>query len=146
MARRLRLKATDAEDLTVISSCLQDSLIPVSDMTFQRSESCFVMVANRFRWEEAQKRSARTARYERVHCGVRFDHVAAVRCRDLDRNQEDRSVSLLALEAGDGYIDLIFSDRGVIRLEVDRILCHLDDIDKPWPTRRKPNHSSGSAD
>ena len=28
----------------------------------------------------------------------------------------------------------------VIRLDVERILCHLDDLGDPWPTRWKPKH------
>ena len=38
-------------------------------------------------------------------------------------------------------ITLEFSHQGVIRLEADRILCHLEDLDEPWPTTWRPHHA-----
>ena len=49
-------------------------------------------------------------------------------------------VSLLAIEQGEGTIDLVFSAGIVIRLEVEQILCHVQDLDEPWPTQWRPSH------
>ena len=48
----LKLRANDKEDLSVISTILQDSLITVNEMLFLKKESRFAFVANRFRWED----------------------------------------------------------------------------------------------
>ena len=44
-------------------------------------------------------------------------------------------------EGGDGpSIILFFAGGGAIRLEVRRILCHLEDLGDAWPTTRRPVH------
>ena len=136
----VRLKATDADDLKVIASVLQDAVIPMREMAYQLAESRFVLVANRFRWEDADEPHVDGRIYERVHCGVRFDGVRAVRTRGLDQRKRDEILSLLTLRADAEAIELVLAGGGVIRLEVDRILCHLDDLAEPWPTQWRPSH------
>ena len=46
-----KLRAEDADDLKVISACLQDALVAVRDLAFVQTDRTFLMVANRFRWE-----------------------------------------------------------------------------------------------
>lgn len=50
----LKLRARDAADMDVLASCLQDSLVPVRDIAFLKKEKRFVMVFNRFKWEEVE--------------------------------------------------------------------------------------------
>jgi hypothetical protein len=148
-ARPLRLRATDAEDLAVIAAVLQDSVIAVSEMKYLAAEHRFVFVANRFRWEDAgRERSAEgTPIYERVHAGVAFENVAAVRQTGLDRSRRNQVLSLLTIELGDGgIVDLTFSAGVAVRLEVDRVLCHLEDFGEPWPTQRRPIHPFGNGE
>lgn len=47
----LKLRAHDTEDMRVVAGILQDALVPLSDVTYQRAEKRFILVANRFRWE-----------------------------------------------------------------------------------------------
>lgn len=138
----LKLRAEDAEDLGVISACLQDAVIAIRETTFLRDEKRFVFVANRFRWEDADRERPveGTAIYERVHCGVCFDHVAAVRQQGLVQQRKGQIVSLLAIDAGEGGINLRFSAGIVIRLEMEKILCHVQDLNEPWPTQWRPSH------
>ena len=51
MSTPLKLRAVDAEDLAVLGACLQDALVAVQDMRFLGEEDRFVMVVNRFCWE-----------------------------------------------------------------------------------------------
>jgi hypothetical protein len=147
MVAPLRLKATDAEDLAVLASFVQDAVVPLSDMMFQQDEALFVLAANRFRWEDAGESHVEGRIYERQRCGLRFERVAAVRVRGLDQNRRGDILSLLTIGTADaGAIELTFAGGGVIRLEVDGILCHLDDFDEPWPTLWRPNHREADAD
>ena len=144
----LKLRATDEEDLAVVSTLLQDSVIAIQETAFLPSEGQFVFVANRFRWEDATRHRSLegTAIYERVNCGVCFENVISVCQRGLVQERKDQIVALLVIEAVNGMIDLKFSAGVVIRLEVDRILCHVQDLDEPWPTQRRPTHPmDGSA-
>ncbi|MBK1696114.1 hypothetical protein CKO21_02505 [Rhodovibrio salinarum] len=47
----LKLRAYDKEDFAVVSSVLQDALVPVIDMDWLSEDKRFALVANRFRWE-----------------------------------------------------------------------------------------------
>ena len=138
----LKLRATDKEDLGVLSACLQDAVIAIREMTYLPGEKRFVFVANRFRWEDSDRPAPAegAAIYERVHCGICFDKVSAVRQRGLVQQRKGQIVSLLSIEADEDVIDLTFSAGIVIRLEVDEILCHLQDLDEPWPTQWRPTH------
>ena len=131
--RPLRLRALDDEDLRAVAACLQDALVPLSEIAYLKAERRFVMVANRFRWESAPEappapvpqpaRDARFAddeggaRYERVHCGVCFDRVRAVRFKGLDVRRKGQILELLTLESQPGAITLIFAGGASIRLE-----------------------------
>lgn len=137
----LKLRAEDEEDLAVISACLQDAVVPVEDMAFLAEENRFAMVANRFRWEEGSDDALVEGRiYERVHSGILFDDVIRVKQQGLDQKRRGQILSLLALEGGGGHVEMKFSAGVVIRLEVSKIMCHLQDLDEPWPTQWRPQH------
>ena len=134
----LKLRAEDVDDLGILSAVLQDAVIAIKEAAFLPAENRFAFVANRFRWEDNDRTNA--AEGERVHCGVCFENVTAVRQQGLVQKRPGQIVSLLSIEAEDGHIDLHFSAGIVIRLEVDTILCHLQDLDEPWPTQWRPTH------
>ncbi len=138
--KALKLRAEDEEDLAVISACLQDAVVPVEDMAFLAEENRFALVVNRFRWEDDKGSPVEGRIYERVHSGVLFDGVVRVSQMGLDQKRQGQILSLLALEGGEGRIEMKFSAGVVIRLEVAGIMCHLEDIDEPWPTQWRPQH------
>ena len=51
----LKLIGKNWEDLKVISAYLQDSIITVRDMVFLKKNKTFIMIANRFMWEDIEK-------------------------------------------------------------------------------------------
>lgn len=159
----LRLRAEDAEDLRIIAACLQDALITLSDVQFVRDEQCFMLVANRFRWENCEEAydaapinvSASDAadpalgacsNYERVNCGVRFSNVKQVKQRGFDQRDRGRILELLTMEVdmgsdgGGTAVMLVFAGGAAIRLEGEHITCHVSDIGEPWPTQWRPYH------
>ncbi len=160
----LKLRARDADDLQTISRCLQDALVPLADTAFLKTEKRFVMVANRFRWEglpDEARNSAPSpdrgreetgdarfedangdsgALYERVNCGLCFDSVRNVKFRGADLRDRNQILSVLTLTCDPGAITIVFSGGAEIRLEADKIRCHLDDLGEPWPTRWRPVH------
>ena len=154
----LKLRAHDPADMRVIAACLQDALVPLSDMAYLKREKRFVMVANRFRWE-LERQAADTAApatlpegdarfeddieepaFERVNCGICFDRVRGVRTHGLDLENKDHILNLLTIEANARSIRLVFSGDALIHLEVGAIACHLEDLSEPWPTRWQPSH------
>jgi len=136
----LKLRAEDAEDLAVISACLQDALVPVRDLAYVPEDRTFLLVANRFRWENGLSPAPGEAGFERTLCGITFSEVAAVSYNGFRRSEDGRILSLLAIRPEDGAVRLEFSGGATIRLEVGRILCLATDLGEPWPTQWQPRH------
>ena len=135
---RLKLSALDADDLDVISAAVQDSLVAVRDCAFFPAESRFVLLLNRFRWEADS--SVETA-YWRTHSALVFNAVRAVHHHKIPLQEPDRVLELLAVgEERPGVVILRFAADRAIRLEIDRLACHLGDVGEPWPTPWKPAH------
>lgn len=142
----LKLVARDLEDLSVISSMLQDAIVPPVDMTYLPDQGTFALALNRFRWETA----ADGPPYERTHAGLRIDHVTAVRRKGVDpQGDKDRLLDLLAVAYAEGTEDqpsavhLQFAGERAIRLEVSALSVALADLGEPWPTQWKPGHEMG---
>ena len=142
----LRLRAEDAEDLAVISACLQDALVVVGDFAFDRDEHRFMFIANRFRWECGLPSADGDGGFERILCGIAFDAVSGVSYRGFRRADDERILSLLAIrpalgEKG-GVVDLEFAAGATVRLEIGRVRCRLKDLGEPYPTRWLPDHDA----
>jgi hypothetical protein len=160
MAEKLKLRAEDEEDVQVISAVLQDALVAIGDMTFLKDERRFVLVANRFCWEDVHSdaipdiadpegdedispEDEADEEYQRVHCGLCFETVTGVKVRGFDRQDSGRILELLALTTeseGGPAIRLIFSGDAEILLRTERIECRMEDLDEHWPTQFRPKH------
>jgi hypothetical protein len=141
----LKLAAFDADDLTVISAHLQDSVLAVRDIEYLRRQQKLVMIVKRFDWESAEERRAT---YKRRLAGVQFTRVQSVRCRNIQQDSKDGVLMLLAVgfEPGDnpaGAIVLTFAGGGIMRLEVECIEAIVEDLGPEWETPRKPVHDEG---
>jgi DUF2948 family protein len=132
----VRLRAGSVEDLSVIASLVQDAIVPLGDIVFLKEDNSFVMVLNRFRWEDDGEADMR----ERVHAGLRFDTVQSVRYRNIDTRDRSQFFSLLTLTFDENVVSLHFAGGGAIRLEVETLACALEDLSEPWPTARVPQH------
>ncbi len=141
--RPLRLMAADAEDLKVISTCLQDAVAKIGDFAFLPRERRFAFVANRFLWECCTDKE--TGAFARVRVGAHFDDVLAVKQLNLRSDVKEAIVELLAVRFepgadGAGAVILDFAGGGAIRLEVESINCEMRDLSAPWRTRARPSH------
>jgi hypothetical protein len=147
----LRLRAEDAEDLAVLSACLQDALVAVRDIAYDPGALVFVLVANRFRWENCRPDPRRGelfggGPFERTLCGVSFDNVTAAAYRGFRRSEKDRILCLLAIRSAAGAIspglriDLDFAGNARIRLAASALRVRARDFGDPWPTRWQPGH------
>ncbi len=140
----LSLHARDLDDLSVVSSMVQDALLPIGDFSFLRDEGRFIMAINRFQWESAKGDGP----FFRVHSGLRFDHVHSVQFKKIDREQKKQILSLLAVawaEGEDGEPDQVvlqFAGGPAVRLKVGELNCTLQDLGEPWPTQWKPGHET----
>lgn len=138
----LRLIARDADDLKIISACLQDALVPVSDIAWLRDEGRLALAVNRFMWERAPAALGPPGQfYHRSHALIRIDGVSAVRSRGYDRDRRADILSMLSIQPIDAGVEMLFANGAVIRVEADPLVVTLADMASPWPTRWRPEHS-----
>ena len=140
----LKLRAVDADDLAVLGACLQDALVPVQDMRFLDADNRFVMVANRFCWEKlAAEEGDGPNSYERVHCGITFEHVNRVEARGFTPGaaaDQGRLLEVLTIMAEGSVLTMVFSGGAAVRLEVGEVEAFVQDMGEPWPTMWRPHH------
>lgn len=150
----LRLRAEDAEDVTVLAACLQDATLRAADMAFQPKQRRFAMVLNRFRWEDenrvdARGKLVRALPHARVPAGLHFDGVLKVQSSGIERG-EATPLELLSIvaepygEAPAAVLTLVFAGGGAVRLEVECVDVQMQDLGNPYPVRRVPKHKEVS--
>ena len=136
----LKLKAVDAEDLMVIASLLQDALVPISGMHYEKEKNQFYLVANRFCWECATQHKKEGSSFHRIQSGALFDHVKNVQKLGLS-DHPDTLVNLLTIHnTKDGCVHLLFSGGGKIKLQIEKLSCKLKDLDTAYTTPAFPAH------
>ncbi len=143
----LKLRALDAEDLAVISSLVQDAVLPIGEMTFQRGKRRFALLLNRFRWEDKAADGPRPHPFERVQSVLAVEDVRAVSTMGIDRASKDTILSLLSVafepgEDGTGRIVLTLAGDGAIALDVETLEVTLQDVTRPYiaPSKARPSH------
>jgi len=143
----LRLKALDAEDLSVMAALAQDAVFPASEMQWDRKARRFAILLNRFRWEDAPNAEARKRSFERVQAVLAVEDVLKVQSQGVDKSDPDMVFSLLAMtfapgKDGGGRLELTLAGDGVIALEVEALEVILRDVTRPYgaPSGKAPSH------
>ncbi|MBI2255682.1 MAG: DUF2948 family protein [Proteobacteria bacterium] len=155
-ANEMRLMAKDPDDLAIVAACLQDALVPISEVQYLSDEQRFIMLLNRFRWERqpAGRQTVTASKQDasfhdaddyhdteqRIHAGLCVDKVLSVRSRDIDLKQRGKFLSLLTLQQDGDKLNLLFSGGGVIQLTVGELSVFLKDMGEGWPTQWRPDH------
>jgi len=141
--QNLGLHAVDEEDLAFISAHAQDALIRVKDLAYLPKQRRFALICARF-----DRFAEREGRRERRQTGLHFDSVISVRRLQLDLDQSEQVLALLAVtfepikEASpSGVIRLIFAGGPEIELQVECIEAQMRDIGPRWRVDAGPQHN-----
>jgi hypothetical protein len=144
--RPLRLWATDADDLRVVAALLQDAVVPVSELRFDRGARRFAALVNRFRWED-RDRAAQAGDFERVQSLLVVRDVLGVASQGFARSDRDLVLSVLTIDFapgadGAGEVILRLAGDGDIRLSVECLDVTVRDVTRPYlaPSRKAPHH------
>lgn len=137
MSNTLKLIAQDDEQLTIISSLVQDSIIKSNEMGYDKKTKRFALLMNRYRHEEENPSRIRTA--------IHFDYVDSVKSVGIDKETNDDILVLLAIRfeaksKPSGSIFLEFSNNKSITFDVESIDAFLTDMGEPWKIPNKPIH------
>ena len=139
----LKLIGKNQEDLKVISAYSQDSIVNVKDMVFLKENRTFIMITNRYMWEDVKKGVFRKNR--RIRCAIRFEEVLAVKSKNINQKKKNKPLECLEIEcnliADNNYdINFFFSGDGVITLVSEAIEVVMHDLGKPWNVKHVPIH------
>ena len=147
---RLRLQAAGHDDLEVLSALLQDAIIPGEDMFHDQGGRRFVMVVNRFCWDQPPVRGVISEDggpvYQRQLCGVQIRGVRAVRQSGMPSDRKLALFNLLAIRADDASatdgerIEMLFSGGAVLQFDLDSLSVIAEDIETGQPTPNRPAH------
>ena len=119
-----KLIANDQQGLALISALLNSSKVKVSDMKYLESNKIFLLSARRSNIED-DKNS------KEVNSICRVDYVSKVKSKNIDQNNENLTLELLAIDylknKENFEINLIFKNNAHIALSTEIIDITLED-------------------
>jgi hypothetical protein len=140
---KINLIGNNQEDLRVISAYLQDSIVTVKDIVFLKQNRTFVMIVNRFMWEDTEKIDSK--KNKRIRCAVKFEEVTKVESININQKNKNKPMECLAMECSTSndqtYKTMIFfAGNGIITVISETIEVVLQDLGKPWSTKHILRH------
>ena len=119
-----KIIASDNEGLQMISAYSAGAKVKVSDIKYLVSNKVFLLSVERTKIETGQED-------KKINSICRFDFVDKVKSKNIDQNNEDLVLELIAidyLKKRDDYeINLIFSNNAHIALTTETIEVRLED-------------------
>ena len=139
----LGLLGKNQEDLKIISAYLQDSVLIIKDTVFLKQNRTFVMIVNRFMWEDVEKGVFR--QNKRIRCAVKFDEVIKVESKNINQKKKNKPLECLAIKCNQIFnetykIKIFFAGDSIITIISEVIDVALHDLGKPWSVKHIPIH------
>ena len=146
--KALNIGAFDKSDLEIVSSLIQDSILPASEIQWHPNSSKLALLVNRFRWEDKDIELSQGKTVERVQSLLMISHVKSVSSSGFSPKQKDKVLSILSIsfdgdDGGFGNVLIILSGNGGIRVGVDALEINLRDVTMPYiaPSGLSPEHN-----
>ena len=139
----LKLTGKNEEDLKVISAYIQDSVVTLKNIVFLKQNRTFVMIVNRFMWEDIEKGVFR--KNKRIRCAVKFEEVIKVQSKNINQKNNKKPLEYLAIKSSfmsNNFfkIKIFFSGGGIITITSEVIEVFMNDFGKPWNVNYFPVH------
>ena len=139
----LKLIGKNQEDLKVISAYSQDSIIAVKDMVFLKKNRIFLLIINRFMWEDIEKGIYR--QNKRIRCAIKFEGILKVKSKKINQKNRNKRLECLAIKCneilGKNYeVIFFFSGGGIITLIAEFIEVLMRDLGVSWNVKHFPKH------
>ena len=141
--KNLKLIGKNREDLKIISTYIQDSIVTIRDMVFLKKNRIFLMIANRFMWENVEKGTFK--QIKRIRCAIKFEEVLKVKSKKINQKNKNMRLECLAIKCNEilnkNYeIIFFFSGQGIITLISETIEVALHDLGEAWNVKHIPKH------
>ena len=141
--KNLKLIGKNQEDLKVISAHFQDSIVTVKDMVFLEQNKIFVMIANRFMWEDIKE--GLPGHNKRIRCAIKFEEVLKVKSKEINQKRKNKHLECLAIKCSEilnnNYeIKIFFAGDSIITLISEAVEVVMHDLGKAWNVKHIPEH------
>ena len=150
----LKLIGNNQEDLRVISAYSQDSIVATKDMIFLKKNRIFVMVVNRFMWEDIEKGIYRQNKRikkgiyrqnKRIKCAIKFEGILKVKSKKINQKNGNKRLECLAIKCNEilnkNYkINFFFAGGGMITLISESVDVTMNDLGASWNVKHIPKH------
>ena len=139
----LKLIGKNQEDLKVISAYSQDSIVTVKDMIFLEKNRIFLMMVNRFMWEDIEKSIYR--QNKRIRCAIKFEGILKVKSKKINQKNKNKRLECLAIKCNQilnkNYeIIFFFAGGAAITLISESIEVVMHDLGVSWNVKHIPKH------
>jgi len=139
----LKLIGKNQEDLKVISAYSQDSIVAVKDMIFLEKNKIFVMIINRFMWEDIGKGTYK--QNKRIRCAIKFEGILKVKSKKINQKNRNKRLECLAIKCNQflskNYeIIFFFAGGAAITLISESIEVVMHDLGVSWNVKHIPKH------
>ena len=139
----LKLIGKNQEDLKVISAHSQDSIVTVKDMIFLEKNRIFLMMVNRFMWEDIEKGIYR--KNKRIRCAIKFEGILKVKSKKINQKNRNKRLECLAIKCNQilnkNYeIIFFFAGGAAITLISESIEVVMHDLGVSWNVKHIPKH------
>ena len=139
----LKLIGKNIEDLQVISAYCQDSVVKLKDIVFLKKNRTFVMMLNRFMWEDAEQGVFK--QNKRIRCAIKFDEVLEVKSKKINQKNKNRLLECLAIKCNETVnnnyeIIFFFAGGSIITLISEFIEVVMHDLGEAWNVKYFPKH------
>ena len=124
MEYRPQIIASDLDGLQVVSACSAGAKVRVANIKFLLSNKVFLLSIERTKIETDQED-------KRINSVLRFDSVLKVKSKNIDQNNKDLVIELMAIDYlknnSDYEINLMFEKNAYISLVVEALEILLED-------------------
>ena len=139
----LKLIVRNREDLKVISAYSQDSVVAIKDITFLKKNRIFIMIINRFMWEDIERGINRQSK--RIRCALKFEGILTVKSKKINQKNKSKRLECLAIECNEilsknNEIIFFFAGGGAITLISESIEVVMHDLGAPWIVKHIHKH------
>ena len=137
MSKGLKLIALDLEQLAILSSLTQDSIVKADEIGYEKQSKRLAFLMNRYRHEEDDP--------SRIRSALHFDYAEVVKSRGIDIGSSKDILVLLTIrfvpsEMPSGSIYLEFADNKSLSFGVENVEAFLTDVGESWLIPNKPSH------
>ena len=139
----LKLMGENKEDLKIISTYIQDSIVNVGDIVFLEKNRIFIMLVNRFMWEIADKETH--SQNKRIRCAIKFEGILKVKSKKINQKNRNKRLECLAIKCNEilskNYeIIVFFAGGSIITLISESIEVVMNDLGASWNVKYIPKH------